>query len=307
MGVRCGPYGSHGHADTLSMVAAVFGRSLLIDPGVLTYGTPESRELTATRSHSTVTIDDRDAHPGEKLAWHTARGFDFFAGRNKGYRDLPDCRHTRQIWFLKPAPQLGAAWIVLDDLQGSGERTTTLRYRFAPTELDTASDARAVHTRGDGGNLVIRVLEEDARLEVTKAIADWGGITQAPVASFTRSGALPARFTSALVPFRQTPLAVKMERLAAGDAVQAVWVEAGEQAMAAWSQGFGGDTGEAEFKLPDGRRMRANGRAGVLRLRRAGTTWVPALVHGVDVRTIALEGRELASGNGDGIIDVVRK
>ncbi|MBC7289549.1 MAG: heparinase II/III family protein, partial [Armatimonadetes bacterium] len=34
LAVHCGPYGSHGHDDTLSIVAAAYGRTVLIDPGI---------------------------------------------------------------------------------------------------------------------------------------------------------------------------------------------------------------------------------------------------------------------------------
>lgn len=202
LGLHCGPYGSHGHRDTLGVVVAAFGQTLLIDPGVSTYGTPESRKLSSTLSHNTVTVAGRDANPGRAEAWVSTPGFDFFAGHNEGYQGLPQVRHYRRIWFLKPRAGFSGLWLVLDDVRGEGSQEVQLRYRFAPLPLEQDPAAREVWTSTPAGNLLVGILEKQARLEVGQDIAVWEKLTSVPVATFAQEGPLPLAFTSWLVPFR---------------------------------------------------------------------------------------------------------
>ncbi len=296
--LRCGPFGSHGHHDALSIVVAAFGHWMLIDPGMHTYGTPEARELTSGAAHNTLTVDGHDARSARLTSWHTARGFDFAAGCNDGFIGLTDVRHLRRLWFLKDDGAGPDLWLVWDDVEGSGQHEVHARYRFAPLKVDTDGTAVAFWTQGSGPNLAVRVIgEPQPRLSLGTGIAAWGGLTQVPVATVGVQGPLPVRLVSLLVPSRAAAAVEwKLQAAPCGGAGQAVWAEGTEASVLALAAHRQDDAPQAlEAALPDGRTVRMEGAGAVIRFRKSPDGWQPAAVHGVGLRWVELDGRRLVS------------
>jgi hypothetical protein len=298
MAVRCGPFGSHGHFDALSLIVSAFGRLALIDPGVYTYGTPESRELSATRSHNTVTVDGADAASASADRWVAAERFDYLAGHNDGYRGIEGARHDRRVWFLKPLEAQPALWLVLDEVTGPGEHESALRYRFAPGAVE--ADGLRVRTAGEGPGLLIACAgSPTATLRVSEGIAAaaWEGLTKAPVAELMTSGALPARFVSVLVPYRSAPPTVTVAERPIDPpqpGTRATWAALGGTAVLCLSDA----TAEMRTSLPDGTRVDYAGAAAVIRFARDGDAWRPMALHGVDVSLLRLGDEALLDPGG---------
>lgn len=304
MGIRCGPHGSHGHWDQLSIIVASYGNLLLIDPGIHIYGTPEAQELMHTRSHNTVTVGEQRTHWGGVLeSWVTGSRFDYFAGRNEGFEWLPEVTHYRRIWFLKPGGDFGGFWLIRDDVLGDGEHDAQLWFRFARVAVRADETRKAVWTETDGGNLLVQPVEAgDLRLTLTQGIAVPPGVhrlTQVPVARFERQGSLPLSFTSLLLPYRGTsPPAVKASslRVAPGGAgVYAVWVEMGTRAFLL----CGDEVGSAQepvvrtVTLPDRAEVQWRARGAVLEFHRQGGRWRPHSLVGVQAQEVRHQGRTL--------------
>lgn len=314
MALHCGPYGSHGHQDTLSFTVASFGDTVLIDPGVSTYGTPEARELSATVSHNTVTADGRDARPGVPVTWQMGERFDYFAGHNQGYRRLEDVRHHRRVWCLKPAAGAPAIWLVLDDLLGEGEVSGELRFRFAPLPVHQAPGTRAVWTAGPGGNVLIHALDDPSpQLSVQEGIAVWHKLTHVPVACFSRRCELPQAFTTLMLPFRgQVPPeyhARMVPVMPAQPGARAVWLTLGDQAVLALCGPLPASApavGPLTATLPDGRTFSATAEAVAVRFQHMGEVWAPTLLHAVNASRVLLGGRWLhASSEPTAVVDLV--
>jgi len=300
MAIRCGPHGSHGHSDPLSLIVSAFGRLTLIDPGVYVYGTPESAELSATRSHNTVTVDDADAVSATCDAWVTSERFDHFAGHNEGYRGIAGVRHSRQVLFLKPFGAHPAMWVVLDNVSGSGEHNVALRYRFAPLAV-SADGAGAVRT-DQGPGLLVRLAEPPLAPTLSEglAAASWEGLTRVPIATFEHHTALPTAFTSVLVPFASSPPEVQVQSLAveaSGAADRALWVELGAEAVAvvAGPAGAAADDSPALLVTTPAGRLSVKGRIVAVRCARAAGTWTPYALAGSHIRLVALADQTLFS------------
>ncbi|GIV19187.1 MAG: hypothetical protein KatS3mg023_0938 [Armatimonadota bacterium] len=304
MGIRCGPHGSHGHWDQLSVIVASYGNLLLIDPGIHIYGTPEAQELMHTRSHNTVTVDGQRVAAGGVLdRWITGTRFDFFAGHHEGYQAIPDARHYRRIWFLKPQGDFGGLWLLRDDIVGSGDHEAQLWFRFAKVPVKTDESRKAVWTETDRGNLLIQTVNNsDLQLTLTQGIAVPPGVnrlTEVPVARFSHKGVLPLAFATVLLPYRgDTPPAVKALPLSvspAGAGVYAAWVERGTHAFLF----FGEEPGSASsavtrtVTLPDRTPLQIRGNEVVVELRRQGGGWKPVAVLGTRVQEVRHQRRTL--------------
>ncbi len=307
MGIRCGPHGSHGHWDALSVVVASFGRLVLVDPGVYVYGTPQAMELMHTRSHSTVCVDDRrTARGGVPDLWATSTRFDFFAGHNEGYEGLTDVRHHRRIWFLKPHDDFAGLWLILDDVIGAGEHTMQVRFRFGRVSLQTDADRHHVWTADDAGNLSIMAVAEKAiSLTTGRAIAvlDDGKLTEAPVATFSRQGSLPLSLDTVLVPFRgQKPPAVSARRLETAPSApnaRAIWLEQGSRAWLVYADTLSSLrelTSRRAIRLPDGKQVQVSGASAVLEFVRRGRSWSPTAVMGVRLQEVRIGAKTLFAG-----------
>lgn len=198
---RNGFSNSHYHSDNLGIILHAYGTDLLPDPGIYTYGTPECNELVKTDIHSTICVDGKDIVAGNgESTWCSTAAFDYFDGVSPGYRDLADVKHRRSIVFLKPD-----YWVVSDWVTGTGEHTAVQGWHFAPGEvkMDAGGIARTGNARG--GNLaVIPLLSDGRKDEMTRdlyALSWTEVVSDAPVAKYTRSGALPVEFCTVLFPY----------------------------------------------------------------------------------------------------------
>ncbi|MCS6949098.1 MAG: heparinase II/III family protein [bacterium] len=304
MGIRCGPHGSHGHWDQLSLIVASYGNLLLIDPGVHIYGTPEAQELMHTRSHNTVTVDERRTLSGGILrAWATGSRLDYFAGHTEGFEGLTHVKHHRRVWLLKPEGDFGGFWLVRDDVTGTGEHEAQLWFRFAKVEVQADEERRAVWTRTEGGNLLVLPVDQgDLNLALTRGIAVPPGVhrlTEVPVARFSRRGSLPLAFTSLLIPYRgSAPPAVKAFSLPvtpAGSGADAVWVETGSRAFLIFGEAVAPPSPLPLRKvtLPDRSEAQVCAQSVVLEFRRQGGKWQATALLGVQVQQVNLQGRNL--------------
>jgi hypothetical protein len=164
--IDCGDVGAlsggHGHADTLSIVAAVNGKRVLVDPGTYTYH--ESKEMRdlfrSTAAHNTLTVDGRSSsEPGNTFSWLsranatadkwiTQPRFDLFEGSHDGYRRLEDpVTHRRSVLFLK-----GDYWIIRDEADAQRLHEYDLHFHFdADLEVEISADGTFVG--GDGFKL----------------------------------------------------------------------------------------------------------------------------------------------------------
>lgn len=171
--IDCGEIGAlsggHGHADTLSIVAALNGKCILVDPGTYTYHeSMEMRDLfRSTAAHNTLTVDGRSSsEPGSTFGWHSRANataekwisqprFDHFEGSHDGYRRLEDpVTHRRSVLFLK-----GDYWVIRDEADAQRVHEYDLHFHFdADVDVSVSGDGSFVegqgfklHTFGDDG------------------------------------------------------------------------------------------------------------------------------------------------------------
>ena len=138
------PSAAHGHADCLSVIVALGGRPVLVDPGFYCYNGEAAWEVhfRKTKAHNTLTVDGRDqAKHLSKMAWvrtYTPRFEDGRAekvgwarGSHDGFSDGgAGVIHRRLVW-LRP----GGYLLILDELNGSPGHTARAGFQFAPGDL----------------------------------------------------------------------------------------------------------------------------------------------------------------------------
>lgn len=258
--VRCGPFGSHGHFDALSLVLSSFGRPILIDPAITTYGTPEAEELTSTAAHNTITVDGRNARSGTAGEWVTTERYDYFRGQNDGYDGLREVCHERRVWFVKPDGDFAGLWLVRDRVAGPGEHEAVLRWRFG--RMGVEQHGNTLRTTGDGGNLTVEVLGQapDAVEEKIARVPGEEGLTTTPVASWKQHGALPLEFTTLLVPWEGEAATHTITK--ADGPSEAWWIETGNTGILLAEPVKPAEpaaAGEEAYRLPDGMSVSPDG------------------------------------------------
>lgn len=163
--VRAGRYERRpSQADQLHIDLWWRGLNLARDPGTYLYNGPApwNNAFAGTALHNTVTVDGRDqmTRAGRFLwlDWAQASGRQYhakdqstvirFEGHHNGYRKL-GVKHSRTVQWLK-----GAGWIIVDDLQGTGEHelllhwlTPDLPYEFRESPFDVAFAYGGSHIR----------------------------------------------------------------------------------------------------------------------------------------------------------------
>ncbi|HEY6360381.1 MAG TPA: alginate lyase family protein [Vicinamibacterales bacterium] len=150
--------GGHAHADALAMTLTLRNRPFLVDPGTSTY-TMDTRLrdlLRSSRSHNTVTLDDRSQAvsggpfdwrsraDGRLHAWRHNAAFDWAAGSHDGYAPL---RHTRAVLRT-----LDYGWLIVDDVEGDGRHAAAAYWHFDPGWMvarDAPGRLRATHLEGE--------------------------------------------------------------------------------------------------------------------------------------------------------------
>lgn len=139
------PSAAHGHADGLSVIAALGGRRVLVDPGFYCYNCADGWDVyfRKTAPHNTITIDDRDqARHISKMAWaetysatlETAtceRGILHAVAHHDGFaRTAEGVVHRRHILAGFPG------YVVIgDELIGTGAHSLQANYQFAAGTL----------------------------------------------------------------------------------------------------------------------------------------------------------------------------
>lgn len=211
--VDCGDVGSlsggHGHADALSIVAAVHGRPLLVDPGTYTYHeSPELRDyFRSTTAHNTVVVDGRSSsEPGSTFSWQTRAHavrktwiaedrFDFFEGSHNGYERLEHgVTHIRSILFLK-----NDYWIVRDLVRSAGEHEYSLNFHYARDVRPGVSVAG--DCVGDAGHRIY-TFDGTGRWEQRESWIsnNHGNRVNAPFLRYVSSGIGPQEFFTFIMP-----------------------------------------------------------------------------------------------------------
>lgn len=147
----CGPHGmnncGHAHADALSFELAVNGLTMLVDPGTYTYtGSTEQRDwFRSSAAHNALTIDGESSSVSagpfswrtiadcESENWTSRERFDYFAGKQDGYRRLSTpASHSRRVLFLK-----NDYWVILDRVHSEGEHRYDLWFHFDSDKAPT--------------------------------------------------------------------------------------------------------------------------------------------------------------------------
>jgi heparan-sulfate lyase len=304
MSVHAGPFGSHGHKDALSMIVSSFGSTILIDPGICTYGTPEAERLSSSRSHNMVTVDGCDARSAEAIVWTPGERFDFLAGVNHGYEGVPGCHHYRRIWFLKPTMGFPGLWMVFDDVTGAGEHEAVLRYHYSKIPVEEDHARARFMSGGKEGNLVTDILDaSSSEMHLGEALATLpgvNGLTTVPAATVRRAGPMPASFSSLLVPFRGDSIPDYSARLvpvgSAGSGSRGVWFTMGGKAVLCLSNSLDSYTQEPPVLtagISELGEVHMQGAGAVVRFTSAGARWEPIFLHGVKIRQFALDAESL--------------
>jgi hypothetical protein len=142
------PSAAHGHADCLSVIAALGGREVLVDPGFFCYNgdPPWEGHFRRTGAHNTITVDGRDqARHVSKMAWArtyvarpegwSAEGLGWARGSHDGYaRGSRGVTHRRTAW-LRPDGYV----VIYDELTGAGEHDLEAVFQFAPGRAEMNS------------------------------------------------------------------------------------------------------------------------------------------------------------------------
>ena len=192
----CGPHGTdncgHAHADALAIEVVASGRSMLVDPGTLTYtGSKEQRDLfRGSIAHNVLLVDGESSSlPAGPFSWQTIancelrswineRRFDYVEGRHDGYKRLPDpASHTRSILFLK-----NDYWLIRDRVSSVGAHDLDVKFRFAPTTNPELSDLESeISQTSEHHQTVSQLLEvsgKRAGLQVVAFAQDSGNGSQ---------------------------------------------------------------------------------------------------------------------------------
>lgn len=228
-----GPYGiGHQHHDALNIDLWAGGRSLIVDPGRYTYVRDKWRAFfTSAWSHNGIAVDaqvqNRSQEPG-RIAWPldnrwiSLPGFDLAVGaHDSGFG--PHCERTahwtRWVVFRKPC-----TFVVLDVVQGDGERDLQQMWHFAPMEVAATPDGAVATANPSGGNLLLAPPQASGlKLDLVKGQDDpvqgWFSPrfrVKEPATTAIYSGrrALPFVFETVLATFTGTPRpTVRVRRL----------------------------------------------------------------------------------------------
>jgi len=241
----CGPLGAgnHGHLDLLSIEAAAFGRSLVVDPGRYTYD--ESGEVNwrvrfrGTGYHNTVLVDGKDQTcyvPGEKkykiagpppdydLCEFTSQaGFDFVHGIARSHEY--DAVHERRIYFIN-----GEYWFIVDELRAPRSHRYDLLFHLTEGALDR-TDLRQEHGtwRVDAPHLVLaHDAAENGAPELDRGYVSYryGERFAAPVVRYVQE-AEDAVFHTVLYPYREHAPEITVRKLPVGPVSGAETTDAG--------------------------------------------------------------------------------
>ncbi len=216
----CPVSGGHGHADLLSVQCAAFGEPFLVDAGTYCYGGDSgSRDyFRSTQAHSTMIVDgESQAMPAGPFRWQ-ARPIarlrrwlptpesDFADADHSAYLRLAHgVVHRRRVVFVREG-----YWVLVDDLEGSGEHHVALRFQFAPIDLQVAPTLWARARGRAGRGLFLRpfaAVPLSASVHRGELVPLQGWVSQtygkrapAPVLAYSTVTSLPLRIMTLLLP-----------------------------------------------------------------------------------------------------------
>ncbi|MBI4638160.1 MAG: alginate lyase family protein [Candidatus Rokubacteria bacterium] len=215
----CPVSGGHGHADLLAVQCAAFGEPYLVDAGTYCYaGGPAWRDFfRGTAAHTTLIVDGEPQavpagpfrwreRPSARLRqWCSTPEFDFADADHDAYARLADpVVHRRRVLFVR-----GGYWVLVDDLEGTGEHRVELRFQLARIEVDVEPLWARAHGR-EGQGLLIRPF---ARIPLRASVhtgeihpiqgwvsAEYGQRRPAPMLVYSAVTRLPLRIVTLLLP-----------------------------------------------------------------------------------------------------------
>lgn len=284
MFLRGGRFGSHGHDDLNAVTLYAYGRSLLIDPGRTTYGTPLMSELSKNRSHNVLLVDDLDMnHPSPRLnAWHTTGVMDLVENQ---YSELyPGVEHRRAVIFARPD-----YYVVFDKAASDAPHTFGVNFWLTPPEVTVDEKSACVHTNeSKGSNLMLKaVARQGVCISLRNGTVDLADTIRndIPVVTFQRKDTSGAEFATVLYPFpaKADPAAVRVREFGVENGIGGVVTSPrGADILAyCWADG--------RAKLP-GEAFSFEGKACLARLSDRSFT----LIGG---RLLTLQGTTMASSN----------
>ena len=158
--VDCGRLGpdelpAHAHGDALAFEWSLSGRRLVVDAGVLEYQGPMRAWSRATRSHNTLTLDERDQaefwgefrmarRPDVVLDVYESRGPGFsLRGRHDGYAHLPGSPVHERAFEVRPD-----RIAVADTVRGGAGQRARARLLLEPEVTIEREPRGAVLTSG---------------------------------------------------------------------------------------------------------------------------------------------------------------
>lgn len=217
--VRCHSYRTRpSQADMLHLDLWWRGLNLLRDSGSGTYYDPQGRwheYFMSTAAHNTVAVGGEDQMvKGPRFRWFTLAGSRFLGrwqsgdcelwqGEHHGYRRRPtNVIHRRTVCRLSET-----AWVVVDDVLGSGQESLEVLWQLAPGAWALEGDT--VRWSTPVGEVVLMVAAEVSH---TSEVANgqekprrlgwrslyYGERTPAPTFRMSARAELPCRFVSVL-------------------------------------------------------------------------------------------------------------
>ncbi|KHE90861.1 MAG: heparinase II/III family protein [Candidatus Scalindua rubra] len=219
----CGPFGlhqnpGHGHADALSIELCVFGKPLIVDPGVYTYEPGRWRSFfRGTSAHNTVEIDGIDQTPlwGAYKAGRMAKtqvkeyvstdGYCLVCAEHDGYsRNNNPVFHQRQILFA-----MRKYWIIDDFFNGRGEHTFNTFFHFVPCHVRSEDNNVTAEMRNGINAAIYPVSLSNLHLQVSEGLTSpvQGWVSNviyekrpSPVATYTTEAKCPHRSLFVIYP-----------------------------------------------------------------------------------------------------------
>lgn len=153
MCLKNGRYSSHGHSDSLGFVMYACGNAIFVEPGVYIYGTPEAVRHNAARSHSTVSVDEKNLeNGGGPNQFFAGESVDYINAVGPRYLGLPKSIYpVRRVVFLKPD-----YWVFSDVVRGEGKHQVDSRFHYANKNAVLDPDNQvALRAYETGGNLAV--------------------------------------------------------------------------------------------------------------------------------------------------------
>ncbi|KQS96549.1 MULTISPECIES: heparinase II/III family protein [unclassified Rhizobium] len=164
---------AHGHADALSVVVAVDGEPLLVDPGTYLYhsGGAWRDWFRGTRAHNTLNIDGADQSTmSGAFNWShkamtkldTVSGADSWSvsASHDGYQKRFGTIHRRTL------TSTADGFAILDQLDGTPNRTAEIVFQLSP-QFDAKVDGGAVLIERNGAVIATLSWKEAGAIDIT--------------------------------------------------------------------------------------------------------------------------------------------